>query len=125
MTNHTDLIDRYIAVWNEADAGRRRALIADTWTETARYRDPLLQGDGPAGIDAMVQAVQEKYPGHAFRRTGEVDAHNGRVRFAWALGPDGGPDLARGVDFGVVADDGRLDQVTGFFDHVATAPAGA
>ena len=33
MENPTDLIDRYIAMWNETDAERRRALIARTWTE--------------------------------------------------------------------------------------------
>lgn len=28
MSNFTDLIDRYIAIWNETDAERRRGLIA-------------------------------------------------------------------------------------------------
>ena len=121
----SDLADRYIAVWNETDPGRRRDLIARTWTETARYRDPLLAGDGPDGIDAMVAAVHEKYPGHAFRRTSEVDAHNGQLRFGWELAPADGPVLASGVDFGTVAGDGRLDAVTGFFDYVASAPASA
>lgn len=123
MTDHTDLIDRYFAVWNEGDAARRRALIARTWTETARYRDPMLQGDGPDGIDAMVQAVHDKYPGNAFRRTTDIDAHNGQVRFGWTLGPADGPALATGVDFGTVSADGRLEAITGFFDHVAAAPA--
>ncbi|MEQ8698725.1 MAG: nuclear transport factor 2 family protein, partial [Bauldia litoralis] len=110
-------------VWNETDPGRRRDLIARTWTRTARYRDPLLAGDGPEGIDAMVAAVHDKYPGHAFRRTSDVDAHNGHLRFAWELAPEGGPVLASGVDFATVADDGRLATVTGFFDYVATPPA--
>ena len=123
--DHTDLADRYIAVWNETDPGRRRALIARTWAEGARYRDPLLSGDGPDGIDAMVAAVHDKYPGHAFRRTSDVDAHNGQLRFGWELAPDSGPVLASGVDFATVADDGRLATVTGFFDYVATAPAPA
>lgn len=125
MTEHTDLADRYIAVWNETDPGRRRALIARTWAESGRYRDPLLAGDGPDGIDAMVAAVHEKYLGHVFRRTGEVDAHNGHLRFAWELAPEGGPILASGIDFATVADDGRLATVTGFFDYVASAPAPA
>src|SRR6185295_17784699 len=66
MSNRTDLIDRYIAIWNETDAVRRRDLIASTWTETASYLDPLMQGDGQSGIDAMIQAVQERFPGHRF-----------------------------------------------------------
>ena len=45
MNTLTDLIDRYIATWNETDAGRRRDLIAQTWTEGANYLDPMLRGE--------------------------------------------------------------------------------
>jgi hypothetical protein len=31
MNNVTELIDRYIATWNETDAKRRRDLIAKTY----------------------------------------------------------------------------------------------
>jgi hypothetical protein len=122
MNNLTDLIDGYIAMWNETDAERRRDLIARTWTEAASYLDPVMQGEGQAGIDAMVQGVQERFPGYRFRRTSEVDGHHDRVRFAWELGPEGGPALAGGVDFGLVAED-RLQAITGFFDF-APKPAG-
>ncbi|HEY7579102.1 MAG TPA: nuclear transport factor 2 family protein [Acetobacteraceae bacterium] len=118
MNTLTDLIDRYIAAWNETDAGRRRDLIARTWSEAASYRDPLLQGDGPDGIDAMIAAVQERYPGHRFRRTGEVESHHDRVRFTWDLAPEDGEPLVKGTDFGVVAADNRLAAITGFFDQV-------
>jgi len=121
MNNPTELIDRYIAVWNETDGARRRALIARTWTEDARYLDPLLEGSGHAGIDAMVQALQQRYPGNRFSRTSDVDAHHDRVRFTWTLGPAGGPPLAQGIDFGVVTDGNLLAAVTGFLDQPAQA----
>jgi len=120
MSKFTDVIDRYIAMWNETDAERRRELIARTWTDTSSYLDPMLQGEGQCGIDAMVQGVQARFPGHRFRRTSEVDAHHDRVRFTWELAPGGGAALVTGTDFGVVAADGRLQAITGFFDH---APA--
>ena len=121
MSDRTDLVDRYIAMWNETDAKRRRELIARTWTEGAVYIDPLVKSEGRDGIAAMVEAVQARYPGHRFTRTGPVDSHNDRVRFGWELAPAGGPVLAKGVDFAVVAADReeRLAAVTGFFDHVA------
>jgi hypothetical protein len=72
MTEINALIDNYIAVWNEGDPARRRALIAQTWTEDASYVDPMMTG---AGLD--------------------------------------------GIDFGVVAEDGRLRSVTGFLEPVA------
>jgi len=115
MSNFTDLVDRYIAIWNETDDERRRDLIARTWTEDSTYLDPLMRGEGRSGIDAMIRGVQAQFPGLLFRRTSDVDAHNDRVRFAWELGPEGGPALAGGVDFGVIAGD-RLQAITGFLD---------
>lgn len=114
-TNPTDLIDRYIAAWNETDPARCRALVDLTWTEQATYVDPLMRGDGQTGIAAMIQGVQTRFPGFTFRRTSDVDEHNGRVRFTWELGPDGGAALAGGVDFGVI-EEGRLQAITGFLD---------
>jgi hypothetical protein len=112
----TELVDRYIAMWNETDADRRRALIAQTWTPEAFYIDPLMQGTGHVGIDAMVRGVQERFPHHRFRRTGPVDSHNDRARFTWELAPEGGPPLVDGTDFALIAGD-RLKSITGFLDH--------
>ena len=89
MSEHSPLIDRYIACWNEADAARRRALIAETFTEGAAYCDPMLQGEGHAGIDALIAAAQQHFPGLRFSRRGGADAHHDRLRFSWELGPDG------------------------------------
>jgi hypothetical protein len=120
MSNVTELIDRYIAMWNETDAERRRDLIAKTWTKTGSYLDPVMQGEGPAGLDAMVRGVQERFPGHKFRRTSEVDSHHDRIRFAWELAADGGLAVVGGTDFGILSE-GRLQAITGFFDQAPAA----
>ena len=121
MHNPVESIERYFAAWNETDAERRRALIAQTWTESASYLDPLMQGDGHAGIDAMIQAVQERFTGYQFQLTGAVDAHHDRLRFSWKLAPEAGPTIVAGTDFGIVAADGRLESVTGFLDQMPAA----
>ena len=119
MDGIAPVIDRYIKIWNETDATRRRALIALTWTEDASYLDPLMSGDGPDGIDAMIGTIKERYPGYRFRRTGEIDAHHDRVRFTWDMIPgDGSQPVVAGVDFGELAADGRLKSITGFLDQV-------
>lgn len=117
MSQTDNLIDRYIAMWNAGDAEDRRDLIASAWSESGRYVDPLMAGEGHAGIDAMVAGVQERFPTHRFRLTGPVDAHNGRVRFSWELAAEGEPALVKGVDFGVLGEDGRLESITGFIDQ--------
>ena len=113
-----ELVDRYIAMWNETDAGRRRSLIAKTWADGANYLDPVLQGEGRDGIDDMVKAVHAKYPDYRFARISDVDAHHDRARFAWELGPEGGPAFVKGIDFAMLSADGRLQAVTGFFTEM-------
>ena len=47
-----------------------------------------------------------------------IDAHNGAVRFTWSLGPEAGPSVVEGVDFGTLAPDGRLGSIAGFIDKM-------
>jgi hypothetical protein len=118
MNAHKDIVDRYLAIWNETDPARRRALIAGAWTEDATYVDPVMRGAGHAGIDAMIAGAQAQFPGFAFRPLGEPDGHNDRLRFRWTLGPAGGATIIDGVDFAVLAPDGRIASVSGFLDRV-------
>jgi len=121
MTDHSDLIDRYIAAWNETDAARRKALVAATFAADATYLDPVMQGDGHAGIDEMIAGVQARFPGHRFSRSGKVDTHHDHLRISWDLAPAGGEVLVKGTDFAVLAADARMAAVTGFFDLLPTA----
>ncbi len=116
------VIDGYFAMWNETDPRRRREAIAATWSPEARYVDPMVAADGPEELDAMVAGVHERFPGHRFRLTGAVDAHHDRARWNWELaGPGGAAPVVVGVDFAVLAPDGRLREVTGFFERPAEA----
>jgi hypothetical protein len=121
MTDITELADRYIEVWNETDGERRRALIARTWAEKGAYADPAATSEGHDGIDRMTAAVHARFPGARFRRTSAVDKHNDRIRFGWELIAADGSTIVAGVDFGVVAADGRLASITGFFGDLAEA----
>lgn len=116
------VVDGYFAMWNETDAERRRELIASTWAPEAGYVDPLLEAAGAAGLDTMVDAVHEQFPGHRFQLTSSIDTHHDRARWSWALvGPDGGQPVVAGVDVARLAPDGRLREVVGFFEPAAQA----
>ncbi|MFT3772712.1 MAG: nuclear transport factor 2 family protein [Minicystis sp.] len=125
MNAMTDLVNRYIALWNETADAPRRALIEKTWTASARYVDPLMEGEGHEGIDAMIRAVHARFPDHRFSLVGAVDHHKRFVRFSWHLAAPGGPAIAGGTDFATIADDGRLETVTGFLDAVNGAKPAA
>jgi hypothetical protein len=114
-TDVTTTVDTYLAMWNEPDRATRLALIERAWTTEGRYVDPLQEAQGHDALSAMVDAIQEQFPGQRFRRQSGVDSHHDQVRFAWDLAaPDGAVTVA-GVDVGVVAEDGRLVSITGFF----------
>ena len=117
-TTITTVVDGYIAMWNETEPARRREIAENVFTEDAGYLDPVMAGDGHDGIDAMVAAAQQQFPGHRFELTEGPDAHHDRVRFAWRLVGQSGP-VAAGVDFAFVGDDGRLRAVTGFLESAA------
>ena len=119
MTNTiTSVVDTYIAAWNETDAARRLELVAETFTDDARYLDPLMSGEGVDGIAAMIGAAQSQFPGHRFELSFGPDTHNDAVRFAWTLRSGEGATVAGGVDFATVDADGRLRNVTGFLETV-------
>jgi hypothetical protein len=113
-----DLIERYLACWNETEPAARRKLIDDLWAEDASYIDPMAQAHGRDAIDATIAAVQGQFPGLVFTPVGSVDAHHRQARFTWGLGPEGVEPIVIGFDVAVTDGDGRLTTVLGFLDKV-------
>ena len=59
--------------------------------------------------------MQATLPGHTIDLVTAVDEHDGHLRFGWAMhGPDGSV-VVEGMDYGRLAEDGRLRQIVGFF----------
>jgi hypothetical protein len=117
----SDLLERYLACWNETDAAARRALLDTHWSEDATYTDPLAEVRGRDQLDATIAAVQQQFPGFVFTPAGPVDEHHRQARFAWGLGPDGAEPLVVGFDVVLLDDAGRFDTVLGFLDKVPAA----
>ena len=118
MTDVKQVAHRYIELWNERTANRRREMLAANWTDDACYVDPLMSGSGHDGVDALISGVQQKFPEFRFSLIGEPNGFGDRVRFSWGLGPDGGDSPIKGTDFAVLSQDGRIRSITGFLDQV-------
>ncbi|SDT16745.1 nuclear transport factor 2 family protein [Bradyrhizobium canariense] len=108
---------RYIHLWNERAADRRREILKANWTDDAKYVDPLMSGDGRDGVDALIAGVQQRFPDFRFQLIGEPNGYGDHVRFSWGLGPDGADSPIKGTDFAVLRD-GRIRSITGFLDQV-------
>ena len=72
MTDVTTIAERYIELWNERNATRRRELFAANWISNASYVDPIMSGDGHGGM---------LYPTMMFRLNG-VDPATSRPALA-------------------------------------------
>lgn len=81
MTQHLAIAETYLTLWNEEDDERRKHLLGKAWAETARYIDPLMQGEGRQGIAAMIEAARQKFPGYRFVLAGTPDGHGNFTRF--------------------------------------------
>lgn len=122
MSDLNDVVERYLATWNETDGTARRAAITELWTEDGVYVDPLASVAGHDGIDQLLAGVQGQFAGLTFVLGSEIDTHHNIARFRWHLVPAPGAEpIAIGFDVAVVADDGRLTGVYGFIDRM---PAG-
>ncbi len=118
-----DVLDTYLAMWNQTDVDQRAELIAAAWIEGGHYSDPLLEAKGRTELSAMVEGLQAQFPNHTFTRTSGVDVHHGLARFGWQLaGPDGTVVIA-GIDIAALAEDGRIARIAGFFGDVPALEA--
>lgn len=126
-----ELAEKYLALWNEPDADRRRRMIAELWTEDGRYflQPPqeirgiaaqpgigltaILEARGYEEIEARVASAYEHWVGSeglSFRGRDDADQLGEVVKFHWeALDKDGGR-FAVGLNFLVLAADGRIER---------------
>lgn len=114
----TELIDNYLACWNETDPAARRALIEEHWSPELTYVDPMAQVYGREQLDATIDTVQQQFPGFLFAAAGPADAHHNQARFTWNLGPADAEPVIVGFDVVVTDADGRIRTVLGFLDRV-------
>lgn len=111
-TAFAGLADRYVAVWNEPEAAARRDAIARLWVPEGEHYVRALQAKGHEALMQRVTSSHEKNvrdAGFRFIATGDAQAlHNG-VMFHWQMVPAaGGPVVALGLEFLVLAQDGRI-----------------
>jgi hypothetical protein len=110
-------ITTYGAAWNEPDAARRAELLEEAWATDGAYLDPTGHAEGRDALVAHIGGFQEMMPGHTIDMTSGVDEHDGVFRFAWVMRNADG-DVLEGMDYGELADDGRISRIVGFFGPI-------
>ena len=121
MENVAEVVDRYLAGWNERDGESRDQLIRGVWMEDGRLIDPPAAAAGQSEISEMAATLQAQFPGHRFRRSSAVDEHHNFFRFSWDLVGEDGTVALSGLDVGEVSDRGAIVRITGFFGDLTPA----
>jgi hypothetical protein len=102
-----DLLNRIIDdIFNERDAVKRSAAIAEIFSEDIIFVDPEGETRGRAALEEKVSALLKGQPEafrfgdvHVSQTAGDLGIHH------WKLGPAGGDPVATGVDVALVDGD--------------------
>jgi hypothetical protein len=123
-----ELVDRYVAVWNEPDTEQRRKTITELWTENgvqilqppqeirqtaaALGMTPTLKARGHDALQVRVTRSYEDFiaPGEfIFRRRDNAARLDDVVKFNWEMvRSSDGTIAAVGLEILVLDDDGRI-----------------
>jgi hypothetical protein len=126
-----ELAEKYVAVWNEPDADRRRRMIGELWTEDGRHflQPPqeirgiaaqpgigltaILEARGYEEIEARVASAYERWVGSeglSFRGRDDVERLGDVVKFHWEAVAKDGELFAVGLHVLVLAAHGRIER---------------
>jgi hypothetical protein len=126
-----ELADKYLALWNEPDADRRRRMIAELWTEDARHilQPPreiraiaarpglaltaILEARGHEQIEARAASAYQHWVGSqglSFRGRDDAERLGDVVKFHWEAVANDDELFAVGLNFLVLAADGRIER---------------
>ena len=125
------LAEKYLGLWNEPDANARRRMIAELWTEDGRHilQPPeeirgiaaqpgigltaILQARGYEEIEARAASSYEHWAGSeglSFRGRDDAERLGDVVKFHWEAAAKDGEVFAVGLNFLVLAADGRIER---------------
>jgi hypothetical protein len=126
-----ELAEKYVALWNEPDPGRRRRTIADLWKEDGRHflqppqeiramaarpglaTTAILEARGHAEIEARATSAYEHWVGTeglTFRGRDDAERLGDVVKFHWEAVAKDSEVVAVGLVFLVLAADGRIER---------------
>jgi len=131
------LAGRYMALWNEPDADRRRRMIVELWTEDgSQILQPpremreiaasrgiglaaTLEARGHSELEARATASYEHWVGSeglSFRGRDDAERLGDVVKFQWDAVTNEGKTAAVGLNVLFLAADGRIERNYTFVD---------
>jgi hypothetical protein len=107
-----DLVQRFVAVWNERDPARRSEMVRSLWRPDGRHLMGVQDVRGHAALEERVAAshhrsVVEK--GYMFRPATAIQSLPGVIKFRWDMArADSAEVISAGVGFLFIDDSRRV-----------------
>jgi hypothetical protein len=132
-----ELAGRYVAVWNEPDAGLRHKAIHDLWTKDGAhilqppqeirkaatglgFPSTTLQARGHDALEVRVTRAYQEFVASGeftFKKQDNADRLGNIVKFNWEMVPSSGGEVAgAGLEILVLDEDGRIKTDYQFID---------
>ena len=106
-----ELVDRYVAVFNESDTEARRRRIAELFAPDGRFVSETIVRNGHRAIEAEAIEAHHAYvaKGFVFAPANRSHGHHNVTRFKWQTrDPVSGEVAAAGSDLLILDDSGRI-----------------
>ena len=104
-------------VFGENDPARRRAAIAEIFTEDGVFYEPRGVHRGLDEIDRVAGAIRATHPDFRYQPIAEPEELGNGGRVQWVSGRRGEAPAYAGTDF-IIARDGRIAALYLFFDEL-------
>jgi hypothetical protein len=104
------LLERCVAQWHEPDRAARRGRIEEIWAPDGANFTKSFEVHGHDALEERIRTTYEKWvrdAGCVFRPR-HADRHHDAVRFIWDMASRDGTVMSVGVEFLLLAPDGRI-----------------
>jgi uncharacterized protein YndB with AHSA1/START domain len=108
-------VDGWFGLWAEPDGTARARRLAEIAVDDVRFSDRYSLTAGAADLVPHITAARQHMPGLRLERRGDVRHCQGVVLADWAAVNAAGDERGRGTNVFVLASDGRIQSVTGFW----------
>lgn len=107
--------ETYTKSWSVTDTEERLRLFEQCLSRECMYTDPITQAIGYGQLSGYMSELHKNVPGVRFVTT-EFKSHHDRSLTHWNMVDGKGSTLSQGASYGMYGSDGRLTQMTGFFE---------
>jgi|GEM_PF-591623 hypothetical protein len=107
--------ETYTNAWSESDDAKRQVLFENSLLPDCTYCDPMIETSGYKALGEYINELHRNIPGVKFVSTAFSGHHNRSITH-WHMMDAANNVLTKGVSYGRYGDDGRLQQMVGFYE---------